>query len=135
MPRIGLPIQGTDKGQSPVAPTNDMRHRAKIKELSQDFESVFLELLTSNMRKSIQKSGLVSGGNGEDIFQGLLDAEYAKTLSAQKMTGLADAIESQLMGMSGGSKGKLDESLQKNQGLKAYALQKLRLNAKQGKID
>jgi peptidoglycan hydrolase FlgJ len=122
---------GGEVSQSP----DGVRNRARIKELSQEFESVFLEMLTSNMRKSVPKSGLMSGGNGEDIFQGLLDSEYAKSLSSQKLTGLAAAVEKQLLGMMGGSTSGSDNVQQKVQGLKSYALEALRVESKQGKID
>ena len=129
------PIKPNQAGLDGTIPTPDTRNRTRIKELSQEFESVFLEMLTSNMRKSVPKSGLTSGGNGEDIFQGLLDSEYAKSLSSQKMTGLAAAVEKQLLGMIGEAPGEIDNSVQKAQGLKTYALQTLRPEAKQGKID
>ncbi len=69
----------------------------QLGKLAEDFESVFLELVLKNMRNTVQKSELVDGGNGEEIFRGLLDAEYSKSLSSQKNSGIAESIEKQLV--------------------------------------
>jgi len=67
-----------------------------LKKVSEEFESLFLEIVLRSMRNTVQKSGLIDGGNAEDIYRSLLDTEYAKTLSAQRQTGLADSIENYL---------------------------------------
>tara|TARA_B100000902_G_C27115659_1_gene815927 strand:+ start:402 stop:794 length:393 start_codon:yes stop_codon:yes gene_type:complete len=71
----------------------------KIKDLSEEFESLFLEIMLKSMRDSVEKSGLVDGGNAENIFQGMLDKEYSKKMSSQRSSGIADAIESHLLGL------------------------------------
>jgi len=49
------------------------------------------------MRSSVQKSGLVDGGNAEEIYTSMLDSEYAKQMSSQGNSGLAQMIERQLL--------------------------------------
>jgi len=71
----------------------------KIKKLSEEFESIFLEIVLKSMRSSVEKSDFIDGGNGEDIFQSMLDGEYAKQFSHQRSTGLAEAIEKHLLAM------------------------------------
>jgi flagellar protein FlgJ len=70
---------------------------AQVKKLAQDFESVFLEQMFRSMRSSVQKSGLVDGGNAEEIYTSMLDSEYAKQMSSQGNSGLAQMIERQLL--------------------------------------
>lgn len=70
---------------------------AKIKQLATDFESMFMEQMLKGMRTSVQKSGLIDGGNAEEIYQSMLDGEYAKTMAGQRNTGLADMVERQLL--------------------------------------
>ena len=70
---------------------------AKVKQLANDFESVFLEQMFKSMRASVQKSGLVDGGNAEEIYTSMLDSEYAKQMSKQGGSGLAEMIERQLL--------------------------------------
>lgn len=70
---------------------------SKVKQLASDFESIFLEQMLKSMRASVQKSGLVDGGNAEEIYTSMLDGEYAKQMGHQGGMGLADMIERQLL--------------------------------------
>lgn|GEM_PF-3242180 len=81
-----------DTGRSKM----DSEHAA-LKKSTQEFEAMFLELVLKTMRDSVQKSGLVDGGNAEDIYKSMLDSEYAKTLAAQGSTGIAASMERQLL--------------------------------------
>ena len=69
----------------------------KVKQLASDFESIFMEQIFRSMRSSVQKSGLVDGGNAEEIYTSMLDSEYAKEMSKQGNAGLAQMIERQLL--------------------------------------
>lgn len=93
-------------------------HAAEIKKLSSEFEAIFLELVLKSMRESIQKSGFMDGGNGEDIFRSMLDSEYAKSLANQRTTGLAESIERHLLGLMPDSAQKTTDQVQL--GLKKY---------------
>jgi Rod binding domain-containing protein len=70
---------------------------ARIKQSAQEFEAIFLETMLKTMRESIQKGGLIDGGNAEQMYQSMLDSEYAKQMAAQNMTGIAGNIEKQLL--------------------------------------
>ncbi len=96
--------------------------KAQIKELSNEFESLFLGIVLKAMRDTVPKSGLVDGGNAEDIYKSMLDTEYAKNMAAQRHTGIADNIEKFLLEASGNmdrAKG-AEAKLQEAKGLKAY---------------
>jgi flagellar protein FlgJ len=82
---------------SPAAanPQDGGGKKTQLEKAAQDFESVFLNLVFQSMRSTVEKSGYVDGGNGEDIYRSLLDQEYAKTMSSQSMTGLSQAIVKQ----------------------------------------
>lgn len=80
----------------------------EIKKLSKEFESIFMEIVLKSMRETVDKSKFIDGGNGEQIFQSMLDAEYAKNLANQNMTGLSSSIEGHLTRLMEGS-GKIDE--------------------------
>jgi Rod binding domain-containing protein len=68
----------------------------KLKESAEEFEAIFVGLMLKSMRDSVQKSGLLDGGNGEDIFRGMLDVEYSKSMAAERKTAIADAIEREM---------------------------------------
>src|SRR4051812_12965951 len=80
------------------------RDRAQIKQSAEDFESLFLNIVLKSMRDTVQKSGLIDGGNAEDIYKGMLDDEYAKSMASQRNTGLADNIEAFLLQAVAGQK-------------------------------
>ena len=83
----------------------------KIKQLANEFESIFLEIVLKSMRETVGKSELVNGGNAEDIYRSMLDQEYAKNMAGMRQTGIGDAIEKQLSGVSAG---KIDTSALKS---------------------
>lgn len=72
-----------------------------LSEVAKEFESLFLDIVLRAMRKSIPKSEFIDGGNAEEIYRSMLDSEYAKLMSKQGVTGLAESIESQLNQMKG----------------------------------
>ncbi len=53
----------------------------QLREVAQNFESIFIQTLLKSMRSTIQKSGLIDGGRGEEIFTGLLDQRLAEVTS------------------------------------------------------
>lgn len=56
--------------------------RTTIKQAAEDFESLFLNIVLKSMRDTVQKSGLIDGGNAEEIYSSMLDDEYAKMMAA-----------------------------------------------------
>ncbi len=97
------------------------KDKEQVKKLSQEFESIFMGIVLKSMRDSVNKSNFIDGGNGEQIFQSMLDTEYAKDLASQNMTGLSSAIEDHLTRLMGG--GKKPDELQKAAGLAQYGRQ------------
>jgi flagellar protein FlgJ len=91
----------------------------KVRDLAKDFESIFLEQMFKSMRASVQKSGLIDGGNAEEIYTSMLDAEYAKQMSQQGSSGLADMIERQLL-QSMGVKSEPSSKLMKRAAVHSY---------------
>lgn len=63
-----------------------------------DMESLFLAHLLKEMRATIDKSGFISGGQGEEIFTSLLDVEISKKMSAAGGIGLSAILLQQLGG-------------------------------------
>lgn len=64
----------------------------------QEFESIFVNMMLKEMRKTVDKSGLIDGGQAEDIFQDMLYDEYAKDMTKAAGFGLSDQIYLQLNG-------------------------------------
>ena len=71
--------------------------RQALREVSKEFEAVFLNQLVSAMRKTVGESGLIEKGEGEKVFEGMLDEEWARNLAGRHGPGgLTDLIYRQL---------------------------------------
>jgi murein DD-endopeptidase MepM/ murein hydrolase activator NlpD len=73
----------------------------KLEEACAEFESLFIYQIMKQMRKTIVKSGLTSGGKGEEIFTSMMDEEISKQVSLRQGLGLRDALIEQLTGKRG----------------------------------
>ncbi|MBH68613.1 MAG: chemotaxis protein chel [Rhodospirillaceae bacterium] len=82
-----LPGKGLKQGQS----------SAEIKKVARQFEGMFLSQMFGHMFKGIKTDGLMGGGNGEEIFRGLLLQEYGSSVAKAGGIGLAKSIERQLL--------------------------------------
>ncbi len=76
--------------------------REKLREVSRQFEAVFLNQMVGAMRKTVQPNGIVQQGQGEKIYQSMLDAEHAERMAQSNQFGLSDMIYEHLLRSSGG---------------------------------
>lgn len=67
-----------------------------IREAARTFESLFLNEIMKNMRKSLPQDGLLSKGFANNVFNSMLDQEYSQIASKSGQLGLADIIARQL---------------------------------------
>ena len=73
----------------------------RLEEACAEFESLFIYLVMKQMRKTISKSELISGGKGEEIFTSMMDEELSKQISLRQGLGLRDVLIEQLTGRRG----------------------------------
>lgn len=83
------------KGISPSA-TRSVSQDSKINSACEDMEALFIQNMFKEMRASIPKGGLISGGKAEEMFTTMLDAEMAKTFSASGGIGLSSMFRKQV---------------------------------------
>ncbi len=67
-------------------------YRKKLFDASVEFESMFVKIMLTQMRKTIEKGELLHGGYAEEIFEDMLYDEYAKEISKNASLGLAEQI-------------------------------------------
>jgi len=70
--------------------------KKKLRETCEEFESIFLNMMLSTMRKTIPDGGLVEKSNATSTFESMLDEEYSKTMAKAGGIGLADVLYKQL---------------------------------------
>lgn len=68
----------------------------KLRESAREFEAIFIQQMLKRMRSTVQKSGLISGGRAEEIFQEMLDEKYADNIGRSARLSLADLIYREL---------------------------------------
>jgi flagellar protein FlgJ len=67
-----------------------------LEKACRDFESLFVNYLMQEMRKTIPEDTLFGGGQAEKIYSSMLDSEVSKTISQQRSIGLASLLYTQL---------------------------------------
>lgn len=70
---------------------------AKVREVSQQFESLFLGYMMKTMRTAGPQSGFLGDSQGEKIFTEMKDEEMAKGMAKAGGIGLAKLLEQQLL--------------------------------------
>jgi flagellar protein FlgJ len=73
------------------------RQQQALKNACRDFESLFVNYLLKQMRRTVPQDGLFGGGQAEKIYTSMMDSEVAKEISRQRGLGLAPMMYHQMM--------------------------------------
>ncbi|MDI6703789.1 MAG: rod-binding protein [bacterium] len=74
----------------------DKNRKRQLMDLCYDMEGIFVYQMLKAMRDTVPKDNLLYGGHAEEIFQEMLDHEYAKQMSRNANFGLASELYNQL---------------------------------------
>ena len=91
--QLNTPTGKVVAGKEKLSPTDD---ETRLLEACRDFEAIFLGELLKSMRKTVPQGGLLGNSFGQDVFQSMLDDEYAKSMASSRSTGLAEILFQQL---------------------------------------
>mgnify|MGYP001544687546 FL=1 len=73
------------------------QYNKSLREACDGFEELFVHKLLQVMRNSSEKGDtLINGGRGEEIFQDMLDENYAKLISKKRSFGLSNLLYDQV---------------------------------------
>lgn len=73
------------------------KNQKNLKAATEDFEAIFIKMLLDAQDKTVDREGsMFYGGNGEDVFRGLLNEERSKSMSKTGEFGLAKIMYNQL---------------------------------------
>lgn len=69
---------------------------AALKQVSKDFEAIYINMLLKSMRKTVPDTGLFGNDSASDTYQEMFDEQLAVQMSQGQGFGLADVIYRQL---------------------------------------
>ncbi|ABQ28245.1 rod-binding protein [Geotalea uraniireducens] len=97
-PVTAMPVEDVKLRQSlKFQPQSAEKEKAAAKKVAREFEVMFVGMMLKSMRETVGKDKLTGGGHGEEVYQSLLDQEYAKGVVDSGGVGLARMIEKQLV--------------------------------------
>jgi len=79
-------------------PTLETREK-NLKKACKDFEAIFTYHLLKSMRQTVQKCDLFHGGQGEEVYQSLMDMELSKNMADLGPGSLSRLLYDQLKGL------------------------------------
>lgn len=80
-PQVADKTQGAGQGNNNA--------QAQARQVAEDFETMFLEILLKSMRSTVPTE---EDSNAKGIYEGMLDSEYAKSMAASKSFGVQDLV-------------------------------------------
>ncbi len=75
---------------------NQPRRRAELKSACRMFEAQFLKILWKEMRRTVDKSGLLHGGLAEELWTDMLDQAVSDASAQRESLGVARLLYRQL---------------------------------------
>lgn len=57
----------------------EQKEENQLSKACEEFEAIFYQMIFKEMRKTVDKSGLIDGGYAEEVFESMLDEEIAKS--------------------------------------------------------
>jgi len=88
---ITLPTPGNAKAEVlSESLRGQARDKERMKNATQEFESLLLEQMVKSMRDTVPKSALFGDDPGRGLFNEMLDGEFVRLMSNRGGIGLAD---------------------------------------------
>ncbi len=86
----------TDEFEKRLKAAAESKDLQALRDVANDFEEVFVNLLLKEMRKTVGDGGLTEKSHQQKIFEGMLDEGYAENIADVGGLGLSDMIYEQL---------------------------------------
>jgi Rod binding domain-containing protein len=91
------PLAALRPGTAPDPAPKKTADEAQARKSAQQFEGYFLAQFVDRMFQGVPKDSLAGGGNGEEIFRGLMSQEYGKAMAAHGGVGIADQVYREIL--------------------------------------
>lgn len=97
---VTLPVGGAPDAsrqvESGASGETPEKQKAALKQVSREFEALFVGMMLKSMRSTVGTDSLTGGGRGEEVYRSLLDQEYAMEIARGGGLGLGTMLEEQL---------------------------------------
>lgn len=93
--RIKDPFIHTDN-TSKLKNTKTSEDPANLMEVCKEFESIFLNMMMKQMRKTVADGGLIEKSFARDMYESMQDEEVSKEMAKGRGIGLAQELYKQL---------------------------------------
>jgi flagellar protein FlgJ len=68
----------------------------RLRDVCEQFEAIFVKLMLTSMRNTVEKSGLVDGGMAEEVFEDMLYDEYSGSIAKTTRLGISEMLYKEL---------------------------------------
>jgi peptidoglycan hydrolase FlgJ len=94
-----IPPVSPPTGSPPVADTSNVsdEEKAALQKVSEGFEAIFVNQMVGEMRKTVEKGGLVPESQAERIYSAMLDQEFSSQIASSQQIGLSKMIYDHLL--------------------------------------
>ncbi len=99
MQALSSPQMESRAGTGVGSPDTEQK-RLKMKKACAEFESLFLYYMLKEMRATVPKSGLISGGKSEEMYTSMMDQHLAQEIARERSLGISALFENKLSGAS-----------------------------------
>ena len=82
-----------------VSATDIDSGRTAAAKAATEFEAQFVSQMLTQMWQGIETDGYFGGGNGEEMFRGLMINEYGKQIAQSGQLGIADNVRNAMLKM------------------------------------
>jgi flagellar protein FlgJ len=69
---------------------------ARLKDVSEQLESLMLNMMLKSMRANIGKTKFIHGGMAEDVFEDMLYEQYSEKMARSESFGISELVYEQL---------------------------------------
>jgi flagellar protein FlgJ len=88
--------------------------KSQIDETAKGFESIFLQMMFKEMRKTIEKSEFLEGNSSAmDMYEDMLDEQLVESLAAQEFLGIGKMVRDQIEDIQKTSHGAFSDVIRK----------------------
>lgn len=89
--------QVSNQAKNAVSDLENAKNLKAIDAAAQEFEAVFLSEMIKPIFEELKSDPMFGGGQGEEVFQGMMVQEYGKLMSERGGVGIAEHVKAEMI--------------------------------------